>query len=526
VLPATPRRRRAPDLEKPVFRRETLIALTGSATLLGGLRTQPAAAQRPAAAPAAAAAFNDETVKGLARDLARRPYQAPDTALPRAFSDLDYDAYRTLRFDPQRALWRDGRLRFQLQLFHRGFLYAQRVALHEVADGQARPIPYDPTAFTLGGREPPGPDFGHAGFRIHFPLNRPEVFDEVCAFLGASYFRAVGKGMGYGLSARGLAIKTADPGGEEFPFFRAFWLERPRAGADSVVVHALLDSPSATASFRFSIRPGERTIFDVQATIFPRAELAAGGIAPLTSMYFFAPNDRAGVDDYRTAVHDSDGLMIASARGEQLWRPLHNPRDLQASIFGEANPRGFGLMQRRRGFADYDDLEAGYERRPSLWVEPIGDWGEGAIQLVEIPTNGEIHDNIVAFWRPAQPMRAGEEYNFVYRLHWLTTAPGNPDLAQFTATRVGAAGRSGRLFVLDTQGGKPPQLAADALPTLDLSTGTGEIRNPVVLRNPETNGWRVHFELAPGNAPLAELRAVLKVGDQPITETWLYRWTA
>jgi glucans biosynthesis protein len=510
-------------LEISVFRRETLSAITGSALLLGGSRINPVSAQPATGAPPG---FNDGTVKSLARDLARQPYRAPDAALPRAFTDLSYDDYRTLRFDPQRALWRDANLRFQVQLFHRGFLYAQRVELHEVVDGQARPIPYDPATFTLGGREPPGADFGHAGFRIHFPLNRPDVSDELCAFLGASYFRAVGKGLLYGLSARGLAIKTADPGGEEFPFFRSFWLERPRPDADSVAVHALLDSPSATAAFRFTIRPGENTVFDVQATIFPRAELAAAGIAPLTSMFYFAPNDRGGVDDYRTAVHDSDGLMIATSRGEQLWRPLHNPRDLQASIFAEVNPRGFGLMQRRRGFADYDDLEAGYEKRPSLWVEPIGDWGEGAIHLLEIPTDGEIHDNIAAFWRPAQSMRAGEEYNFVYRLHWLPAAPGNPDLAKFTAARVGAAGRSGRLFVLDAEGGKPPQLAPDALPTLEITASEGEIRHPVVLRNAVTGGWRVHFELAPGSARLVELRVLLKVGDQPLTETWLYRWTA
>jgi glucans biosynthesis protein len=508
-----------------LFRRETLTALTGSALLLGSARLRPASAQQPASA-AAATAFDDGTVRGLARALARRPYEAPDASLPRRFTDIGYDEYRSLRFDPQRALWRDASSRFQVQLFHRGFLYAPKVALHEVANGQARPIPYDPATFTIGDRPPPGPDFGHAGFRLHFPLNRPEVQDEVAAFLGASYFRAVAKGLQYGLSARGLAIKTADPAGEEFPAFRAFWLERPRPGADSAVVHALLDSPSATASFRFTIRPGETTVFDVQATIFPRVEMTAAGIAPLTSMYWFAPNDRTGIDDYRTAVHDSDGLMIATSRGEQLWRPLHNPRDLQTSVFSEVNPRGFGLMQRRRGFGDYNDLEAGYEKRPSLWVEPIGDWGEGGIQLIEIPTDSEIHDNIAAFWRPKQPFRAGEEYNLVYRLHWLPVAPGNPDLATFAATSMGAAGRSGRLFVLDAIGGKPPQLPPDAVPTLELSANPGEIRHPVVLRNPVTQGWRAHFELVPGNARLIELRAVLKVGDRPITETWLYRWTA
>jgi periplasmic glucans biosynthesis protein len=264
----------------------------------------------------------------------------------------------------------------------------------------------------------------------------------------------------------------------------------------------------------------------VQASIFPRVELALAGIAPLTSMYFFAPNDRGGVDDYRAAVHDSDGLLLATSRGEQIWRPLHNPRDLQISHFNEVNLRGFGLMQRRRGFTDYNDLEASYERRPSLWVEPIADWGPGSVQLVEIPTNGEIHDNIVAFWRPEQPMRPGEEYNFVYRLHWLPVAKGNPELAQLVDTRIGTASNRGRLFVLDAVGGKAEEVPAKALPTLDLRTSAGEIHNPVVQPNPHTGGWRVHFHLVPGSARLAELRAVLTFNDRPLTETWLYRWTA
>jgi glucans biosynthesis protein len=490
-------------------------ALTASAT--GGGFAQ----QRPAARP-----FSEGTVRDMALELAKAPYRAPDTRLPRGFTDLDYDAYRTLRFDPQRALWRGDGLGFQVQLFHRGFLYAPKVELFEVVDREARPVPYDPTAYTLGDRTPPPADFGHAGFRIHFPLNTQAVFDEVASFLGASYFRAVGKGLNYGLSARGLAIKTADSAGEEFPLFRAFWLERPHAGANSVVVHALLDSPSATASFRFTIRPGDATIFDVQATICPRVEVTAAGIAPLTSMYFFAPNDRAGIDDYRGAVHDSDGLMLATSRGEQIWRPLQNPRDLQVSQFAEVNPRGFGLMQRRRAPGDYTDLEAEYERRPSLWVEPIADWGPGAVQLVEIPTNDEIHDNIVAFWRPQQPMRPGEAYNFVYRLHWMPVMPGDPNLAQFVDTRSGAAPGNARLFVLDVAGGKAGEVPEGTLPVLDLSANVGEIRHPVVQRNPQTGGWRVHFQLVPGSARLVELRAVLKLGERPISETWLYRWTA
>ncbi|NGM23381.1 glucan biosynthesis protein G [Roseomonas stagni] len=496
------------------------------AALLAGALVSPVAGVRAQGNAAAARPFTEGTVRDLARDLAKRPHRMPDARLPRGFTDLSYDDYRKVTFDRTRALWRGQDLGFEAQFFHRGFLYTHKVELYEVADRQARPIAYDPTAFNLEGRPAPDADTGFAGFRITHPLNRPGVFDEICAFLGASYFRAVAKDLRYGLSARGLAIKTADPSGEEFPLFRAFWLERPQAGTSSIVVHALLDSPSATASFRFTIRPGASTVFDVQSTVFPRADVALAGIAPLTSMFYFAPNDRAGIDDYRNAVHDSDGLMVATSRGEQLWRPLQNPRNLQISHFTEINPRGFGLMQRGRDFGQYNDLEAHYELRPSLWVEPIADWGPGSIQLIEIPTDGEMHDNIVAFWRPEQPMRTGEEYNFVYRLHWLPTVAGNTALAQFVSTRVGSAGARGRLFVLDIAGGREGAVPEDAQPTLDLSTNAGELRNAVVQRNPQGGGWRVHFELRPGTAPLAELRAVLRLGDRPITETWLYRWTA
>jgi len=504
--------------------RRTALTLIASSALF--LRSTAEEVEAQPAAASAGTPFSDSTVRDLARELARQDYKAPDSTLPRGLTDLSYDDYRTLRFNPQAAMWRGDNSDFNVQLFHRGFLYAQKVDLHEVVDRRSRPIPYDPAAFTLGERPAPGAGFGHAGFRIHHPLNTQGVFDELAVFLGASYFRAVGRGQIYGLSARGLAIKTADAAGEEFPLFRAFWLERPHAGANSVVVHALLDSPSASAAFRFTIRPGDNTVFDVQAVIYPRVALVAAGIAPLTSMYFFAPNDRIGTDDYRNAVHDSDGLMIATSRGEQIWRPLNNPRDLQISQFREVNPRGFGLMQRKRDYTSYNDLEAVYERRPSLWVEPIADWGAGRVQLVEIPTDSEVHDNIVAFWRPDQPMRPGEEYNFVYRLHWMPVFPGNPALAQFTETRIGGAGRTGRLFVLDVAGGRAGEVPPNASPTLDLTHSAGTIRNTVVQRNSQNRGWRVHFELVPGAARLVELRAVLKLGEQPLTETWLYRWTA
>src|SRR3954447_2204698 len=323
------------------------------------------------------APFEAATVRALARELAQKPYKAPDNKLPEALKDLTYDKYRMIRFQPDHSLWRADNLPFRLQFFHRGFYYTNRVDLFEVNQGVAFPIVYSPAMFNFG--DQPVPDIkdnlGFAGFRIHGPINRPDYFDEIGVFLGASYFRAVAKGQLYGLSARGLSINTADPKGEEFPTFRTFWIERPAKGASSIVVHALLDSESAAAAYRFTVRPGETTIYDIEATLFPRTQIEQIGLATLTSMYFFGANDRGGVDDFRPEVHDSDGLGIQNGQGEQIWRPLNNPTDLQVSAFVDNNPRGFGLMQRQRDFRAYEDLEARYERRPSAFVEPIGDWG-------------------------------------------------------------------------------------------------------------------------------------------------------
>lgn len=506
----------------------TGLALAGFLPSTPGRWSEPAAAASEPGRP-----FGHETVLQMARELATRPYAAPPGELPRNLAEASYDTYRSIAYDRERALWRTEGLNFQVQPFHRGFLYKERVELYEVAEGRARPIPYDPAAFDLRGLQgTPPADLGFAGFRLTGRLNRADHFDEVISFLGASYFRALGRGQVYGLSARGLAIGVADRRGEEFPLFRSFWLQRPGPGMEAAVMHALLDSPSATGAYRFTVRPGDATVVDVEARLFPRAEIGGAGIAPLTSMFYFSPLGRARVDDHRGAVHDSDGLLVANGRGEVLWRPLSNPRDLQVSVLADTNPRGFGLMQRRRRFEDYGDLEARYHQRPSAWVEPVGDWGEGAIHLVEIPTQGEIHDNIVAFWRPKEPLRGGQEAAFTYRIHWtsgfaVAAREGAPPPAQFVASASGNSvnNQGARVFVLDAVGARLPAVTA-AAPEAEVSTSAGRVVNVVVKPNPEMGGWRLTFELVAGNARLVELRALLKGPDGPLSETWLFRWTA
>jgi glucans biosynthesis protein len=501
--------------------------IAGSAAALPILANAWSMGSAQAQTPPNTGPFNANLVRELARKLAESPFRQPDRSLPDELRDVDYDAYRAIRFRPEQALWRNDGLPFQAQFFHRGFIFTDRIDVYEVSGGVARPIRYSPNLFDYGKTKPPpaDADIGFAGFRLHTPMNRADYYDEVAVFLGASYFRAVAKGQVYGLSARGLSIRTADPGGEEFPAFRTFWIEKPDKHARSIVVHALLDSESTTAAFRFTIRPGDTTIYDVEMAMYPRVEIAQAGIGSLTSMFLFDANDRIGVDDFRPAVHDSDGLAIRNGRGEEIWRPLTNPRDLQVSIFSDGNPRGYGLLQQERDFHGYEDLESRFEKRPSLWVEPIGDWGNGAVQLVEIPTKEEIHDNIVAFWRPRNPLAAKREHTFTYRLHWGVGKADAPPLAQFIKTRVGAGTDGTRRFVIEAVGG----ILKDKDPNTLRGTVTvdkGEVRNLVVQPNPLTKGWRVSFELATNKQPVIELRAQLFSQDEAISEVWIYRWSA
>lgn len=478
-------------------------------------------------APAAAqsAPFSAQTVREIARQAAAKPFVAADNKVPDALRTLTYDRYRMLRFRPEHSLWRREKLPFEVQLFHRGFLYSDKVEIFEVENGQATPLPYTQEWFDFADTPPPQTTtaFGFAGFRIHAPINRADYHDEVCAFLGASYFRAVAKGQQYGLSARGLALNTGEASGEEFPAFRAFWLEKPQANATSVVVHALLDSKSTTAAFRFTIRPGETTAFDTEMALYPRTDIKTAGLAPMTSMFLFGPNDRRGSDDFRPAVHDSDGLSILNGRGEQLWRPLSNPRDLQISQFGDLNPRGFGLIQRQKEFAAFQDLESRFELRPSVWVEPIGDWGEGDVRLLEIPSNEEVHDNIASFWRPKEPLKAKAEHTFTYRINWSGGPLNQPPLARFVRTATGARGDGKRLFVLDLVGDNLKNVEPEAVRGV-VAVQDVQVENIVTQPNPMTGGWRLSFEFATPSKP-AEMRATVMRREEPLSEVWVYRWT-
>jgi periplasmic glucans biosynthesis protein len=504
----------------------------GGGQALAQRRIEAAAPDAPRPAFARDGPFDASTVVGLARALAKAPYAAPSTALPEVLAKLHYDQYRDIRFRPEASpLARPGQ-EFQLQLFSLGYLFKSPVELALVQGGQARHLAYRPDMFDAGKLVPgplPSEDVGFSGFRLVYPLNVPDRFDEVAVFQGASYFRSLGRGQAYGLSARGLALKVGDPAGEEFPVFRAFWIEEPSPRSYTVVVHALLDSPSVAGAYRFRIVPGRETVMDVEAVLFPRVDLTEVGLAPGTSMYMFSPTDRGRADDFRPQVHDSDGLLMLNGRGEQLFRPLANPTKLQLSSFQDRAPKGFGLVQRDRNPEDYQDFEASFERRPSLWVEPVGDWGEGSVVLVEIPSDSEIHDNIVSFWRPRQPVRAGSELRIAYRLTWGT----EPEAArQVSRVLLSAVGRSDveaptpvRRFVVDYSGSPACSSTPCSPPKAQVTSSAGKVRDVVVQANPLTGGYRVSFVLDPEKAELCELRLELAFDDSRRAEVWVYRWT-
>jgi glucans biosynthesis protein len=396
----------------------------------------------------AGGAFNRDKVVALARTLATKEFDPP-SEVPELFGKLGYDQYRDIRFRTQLGFWTGEDRGFSLDLLHAGFIYKVPVEVHVVEAGTPIPVRYTTRLFDFGPhlKVPPLHDQALlSGIRLRAPIHTPDRMDEFVVFQGASYFRALGTGQNYGASARGLAVNTAEPSGEEFPSFRALWVERPERAAKTVAVHALQDSPSVTGAYTFLITPGKDTLMDVEATLFARRELSHFGIAPLTSMYFFASPEDHRFDDYRPQVHDSDMLAIAQ-NDDWLARPLANPRLLQVSGFQTNDLRGFGLQQRAGAYADYKDLEARYELRPSIWVEPKEDWGEGQVELIEIPSDREFNDNIVAFWQPAQSLAAGESRTYSYWLRW-----GAPvyekALARVVETRSGLTlDHSRRLFV-------------------------------------------------------------------------------
>jgi len=468
--------------------------------------------------------FNRDWLEAHAKELSLQAHEPKTLAEDDPLASLSYDQYRAIQFQRGAGIWARQDRGFLVGLLHPGFLFKTPVAINLVVRGVSRRVLYEPKVFNYGNDSEVVKGLksrGYSGFRVNTEINKDGTWDEFLVFQGGSYFRALGKNNWYGLSARGLAINTAQPKGEEFPAFTEFWIERPRKNAASIVVHALLESKSLTGAYTFTAVPGENTKIKVKATLYPRTKIAKFGVAPLTSMFLFDATDRTRFDDFRPAVHDSNGLMILNSNGERIWRPLANPKRLQASSFRSGGIKGFGLMQRSRDFEDFEDGEAKYEQRPSLWIEPDTEWVNGHVELIEIPTDKETNDNIVAFWNPDTPLQPNTPVTLSYSLTW-GASPIQEQPGKILATRSGLAVNldSVRDFIVDFDAEGLPN---DVKVNVESSNGNIIDARGYML---EVNGrYRTTFKFEPAQDDLTEFRLWLSSKDKPWGETWLYRWT-
>jgi glucans biosynthesis protein len=476
--------------------------------------------------------FSFEDVARRAKQLAAAGFKKP-AGPPKELANLSQEQYREIRFKPDKLLWRSSRASFELGFFPAGWQFDRPVRINEVTAEGVREIRFEPGDFDYGSTKLDPARLksgGFAGFRVHFPLNSAAVKDEALSFLGASYFRALGRGQRYGLSSRGLAVDTALSSGEEFPHFVEFWIERPAPSSKELTVFALLDSPRVAGAYRFVLRPGAETVLDVRSRLYLRDKVDKLGIAPLTSMFFYGENQRGPSEDYRPEVHDSDGLSVRLANGEWIWRPLVNPKRLLVTSFAAANPAGFGLMQRDRDFSHYEDLGARPDLRPSAWVEPRGAWGSGRIELVQIPAPDEMNDNIVAYWVPDRLPPPREPLDLEYRVLWQKDAETRPPNGWVTQTRrgrpAGARSKDDGIVGLQIDFDGPalrkvdPGTAVETNLTVDANA---KIIERATLRNEASGGWRTHLRLRRmDDAKPVEMRAELRGPAGLLSETWSY----
>lgn len=480
------------------------------------------------------AAFSFQNVIDLAREKASKPYQPPPE-IPKFMRDLAFHDYQNIRFDPEKSLWRDSNSRFNVMFLSPGLFYGHPVAMNVIDAQGVHPVPYRKSYFRfedpeLERRVPP--DLGFAGFKLTFPFFEPETPNQFLVFAGASYFRGVGKHNAWGISARGIALDTGLPSGEEFPSFVEFWLERPKPDAKSVTFYGLLDGKSLSGAYRFVVTPGEQTVMQVRAVLFPRGPIELLGVAPLTSMFYYGENTARPVGEWRGEVHDSDGLLIHNgASSEWLWRPLMNPLNLQMDYFHTENLRGFGLLQRDPHFTHYQDLGARYELRPSAWVEPLGDWGKGQVVLVQLPSPNETNDNIVAFWTPAAKIEQPGQLLFDYRIRFggtdLVQGPLGRTLNTFVGdgNRVGGGNEEGAYRLIVDFAGGPLQEMSPRAPVVGKITALegGEMIEQFVEYNEPLKAWRLSILARPAKDNPLSLRAYLAEGERALTETWTYR---
>ena len=495
--------------------------------------TKSAQGNAPADSSQTRQGFGYDNVVEQAKARAAKPYSAPPQ-IPKFLQEFDFAQLDQISYKADRALWHDAGLGFESMFYHPGSYYTHPVKMHLVNEHGVGEFRFDKNRFQYPNpelRDRIPEDLGYAGFKLLHELETEGKLDEVLSFLGASYFRALGAGEHYGLSARGLAINTGGESGEEFPAFVSFWLVEPEKNSETITAYALLDSPSVAGAYRFEVTPGDATQTRVEATLFTRKAIGKLGVAPLTSMFMWGENSLTRLDDYRPEAHDSDGLLISATNGEWLWRPLYNPQKLSMNQFSANNVRGFGLMQRDRNFDHYQDLDYKYEKRPSAWITPEGDWGDGHLELVQIPSDSEVNDNMALYWVPKDAVEAGQRLHYAYNIQWSSKLAGPDSLAHAAASRIGRAAvvpgqpRDTLRVAIEFVGGELEGLTepGSVQPRVN-AMRDATINNIEAVRNPHTGGWRLTF-LVPTDSldsPL-ELRAFLAGPEGgALTQTWSY----
>ncbi len=503
-------------------RRDVLQLAGGAAASLLSSEARPQTASASANSP-----FSGGSVIDAARALATKPFKAPNTDLPGPLSNLSYEAYAAIQAKSSSLIWSQDNVGFVLEPLHRGYIFTAPVQINLVDGGQATKVAYDAGNFIFGGvnMSAPPANLDFSGFRVLYRGDDGSL-SELAIFQGGTFFRSKAPGQNYGVMARALAVRPGDPR-EEIPNFRAIWIEKPSRAANVLVIHALVDSESLTGAFRFTLHPGDAVIIDTECTLFPRTDIDVLGLGAMGASTLFSALDRRDADDVRNAVAEISGLQILTGGGEWLWRPATNRANLQISEFVDHNPRGFGFLQRGRTFEQFHDDIQHWELRPSLWIEPIGDWGAGSVELLEIPSDTENAQNMIAFWRTKAGLTKGQSAEFAYRQFWCWSPPSSPPLAVTVGSRGGrGSGAKQRRFLVDFQGEAlaDPAKLADVKP--NLSAGPGRIAAYRLFPAPEQKRLRVQFDLDTAGETACELRLVLESQGAPVSETWLYRWTS